>query len=262
MNIQQLNLGFQPDVIVPEDYVLGGFQVPTDMLEPQGQWDRWLPEKEVQKRNIETFNCTAFATTNQIEIYEARKFNTNVNYSDRYLGSLAGTYPPGNSPHRVLETVRKISGLIEEEELPFGGETAHEYYRVNIPSESLNKGKKWLSKRVFRHEWVFDQKNVLPEKRHKIMEALMYSPVAVSVFAWAQDDNGLYIKPEGTQDTHWTLCYGYEEGKYWKIYDSYPDSDGVVKKKVAWDTDFMLAKRIYIDKKLSSNFWTKWFSWI
>ena len=70
------NYGFIPDKIQPEDYVFGGIGIPTEpVLQPDGQWDVFLPEGEMQAKNgVETFACTAFGTTSAIEILMKRKY--------------------------------------------------------------------------------------------------------------------------------------------------------------------------------------------
>ena len=86
----------------------------------------------------------------------------------------------------------------------------------------------------------------LKEKQEKLKMALKRSPVGVAVYAWKLGENGLYIKPEGVQDTHWTLLVNFKEGEYWEIFDSYSP----FRKKLAWDYNFGYAKVYYLKKKL------------
>ena len=193
---------------------------------------------------METYNCTAFATNNAIEILAKRKYGNEPNYSDRCLGILAGTYPPGNDPHIVCEALRK-NGVCFESELPFDEfiPTVDQYYSPSpLTKDLVKKAEKFLFDYDFKHEWVYRDKGLpLEEKQARLMEALMYSPLNVSVMAW-REKKGLYTKKKGEADTHWTTLFGYEKGKHWLVFDSYKP----YVKKLAWDYDFGYAKRLYI----------------
>ena len=247
-----VNHGFIPDEIQEEDYVLGSEQLAGELLQPTGQWDEYLPEVELQKRNgLETQNCTVYGTLNALEALYYRKYAERHNFSERYVGVLAETTPQGNSPHKVAEVIRKTSGVIDDVLLPFSEDINEwdEYYSPNPMSPVyMHKGKRWLTYNVFKHEWVF--KNNAKDKQDRLKEALQYSPVGISVRAW-KERNGLYWKDKGEQDTHWCVLYGYEEGEYWKIFDHYDDSF----KRLEWDYDFMFAKRFHIEKKTLQRNW-------
>lgn len=172
------------------------------------------------------------------------------NFSDRFLGIVAGTKPPGNDPHTVAEAFRN-NGAIPEEMLPYSPDlqTVEEYYSFKNAEEANCKsvGNDWLTQYGFGHEWVFEpmlvQSNETQQKA--MMEALQYSPLGVAVYAWTKDKNELYYRPPGAFDTHWVVIYGYVENKYWKCFDSY---DGGLK-KLAWDFNFRFVKRFHIEKK-------------
>mgnify|MGYP001599222192 CR=1 FL=1 len=140
-----------------------------------------------------------------------------LNYSDRALGIMAGTKPPGNDPAKIAETIRK-QGLVLEKYLPFSSDiqTVEEYYSPNpLPESIIQQGKSWLFWYDFKHEYVFDKDTLLEEKQKRLMEALKYSPLGISVFAWAENPDGTYTKLGN--DNHWCVCYGYKENEYWKI---------------------------------------------
>ncbi len=253
-----LSKGFIAPEILPDHYVLGGKLVPQDILQPDGQWDGFLPPAEVQLRNgFDPLNCTAFATTNALEMVMAKKFGGTYDKCERAVGIAAGTkYLHGNSPHTVIEIIRTEAGLIDEFELPFDGSitTWDAYYSPDpLPLKLQGRGKEWLSHYTVMHEWVFTD-GTLPLKQEKLKEALRYSPVGVSVLGWRERD-GLFVKRPGEPDNHWTLLYGYEDGKYWKVFDSYQN----VFKRLAWDYDFGYAKRYHVEKKTPqderSNLW-------
>ena len=108
-------------------------------------------------------------------------------------------------------------------------------------SEHLKQiAKQWLTEYTFMHEWVFKGGS---DKQERMMEALKYSPLGVSVVGWRQKD-GLYVKYPGERDQHWTDVVGYEKDKHWIIYDSYPPFI----KHLAWDYDFGFAKRYHVER--------------
>lgn len=238
----EINYGFIPDTIKDEDYVLGAYtKLSALVLQPDGQWDNFLPVKELQhKHGLETSNCVCYGVLNAIECLYKRLFNNEMNYSDRYIGVLSETTPQGNSVQKVLETIRKEAGLIPEKLLPFSEDinTWEEYYSPSpMAPELLLFGKNWLLKYRLLHEWVFGRND--RNKLTRLKSGLRYSPIGVSVAAWFKNSEGLYYKPEGTYWNHWVTCYGFVEGKYWKIYDSYDNT----KKKLVWDYPFGSGKR-------------------
>lgn len=230
------NYGFIAPVIEEKNYVFGASPLTQNVLQPDGQWLSLLPKFEPQRKQLETSNCTGFGSLNIIEIL-LRKLNIEDNYSDRYLGIVAGTYPPGNDPNTVAQAVRH-NGVLEEKYLPFSDDlaTVDEYYSFNGADETdcRAKGKKWLELFDYGHEYV-------PNNQISMMEALKYSPLGASVVAWQQED-GLYYKRPEQQDNHWITIVGYEEGQYWVIYDSY-ESDSSPIKKLRWDYPFGYVKR-------------------
>src|SRR3990167_7053445 len=88
-----------------EDFIFGSGQLLGEVVQIDGQWI--TPEEELQIKRVESFNCTAFATTSIIEILFRKLFGETKNFSDRSLGVFAGTRPPGNSPNVVIEAGRK-----------------------------------------------------------------------------------------------------------------------------------------------------------
>ena len=238
------NQGFIPDEIKEDQFVLGALG--GEVLQLDGQWEKELPVLEIQKKGyLETSNCTAYGTTNALEILHKKKFGEETNHSDRYLGIRAGTRPPGNSPHTVSQAVRK-GGLIPEEQLPFSDDLTEveDYYSYKGSDQAKceEEGQEWLRHWAFGHEWVLTGAETPAQKITLLKEGLKFSPIGLAVYAWAEKD-GLYISID--RPNHWVCLYGYEEGKFWLIWDSY--DSGI--KKLAWDHAFGQAKRFSLDKK-------------
>lgn len=211
-----------------------------------GDWESSLTLREVQNQPFETYNCTGFNTLHQIQTYMKLVFGITANYSDRWLGIIAGTKPPGNDPQVVFEAIRKY-GLVLEETLPFSDDLngTDDYYSFKGADEAACRaeGLKWLEKFSFNHEWVVKPGMKLPDIITAMKSALTTSPLTFAVFAWGQDGDGLYVK-EG-EENHWTLCYRIDQlvKVIQKVYDSYDPT----MKDVCQQIDF--CKRIYIEMK-------------
>lgn len=259
------NSGFVEPVITPEQFVLGGGNVPLAPLKLDSDWSDVRHRKELQdKPEFDTFNCVGFNTLNQIEQYELAAFGELNNYSDRWLGIVAGTKPPGNDPQTVYEAIRKF-GLIPDERLPFSDEikTVEEYYSFgNMTKDQIEacyaEGRIWLSKKNFKHEWVFDRDQPVEEKVNNMKIALKYSPLAIAVYAWSLNEKGIYVRLG--KDTHWTSLPSYKE--FMDVFDSYEPIEKTV------DQEIFYCKRIHMERKTEpiaiakkKSLWQRFLNW-
>lgn len=214
-------VGFIEPVIDETHYFAGQGLVPQTVLQPNSEWSDSLPETEEQRKKFETYNCTSFNTLNAIEMLVFKQFGVKVNYSDRWVGIISGTSAKkgGNDPHTVCEAIRK-NGLIPEEMLPYSDDLKNvdEYYSFKGANEDACReaGEEWLRQYSFKHEWVFDKSQPLDEKLNNMKVALKYSPLALSVYAW-EEENGVYIS--GGSENHWTSKFA--QPSFSKIFDSY-----------------------------------------
>ena len=86
------------------------------------------------------------------------------------------------------------------------------------------------------------------EKKEFLKNALKLGTVCVSVVAWYQDENGIYIKPKGVQDTHWVWLEEYDDDDYPLVFDSYADGEGdPYEKKLDKLYDFGIAIVYYLE---------------
>jgi len=243
--------GFKADIIKYDDYVFGAEKLPTDILQSDGNWEDFLPIGEEQEKNgLETMNCTSYGTINALETLYNRLYGLKIDKSERYVGVVAETTPQGNTPQNVIQAIRH-SGLIDEKDLPFDKtiNTWEDYYSpLPMTKKYLKMGEKFLKEFEISHEWL----NPITPK--SLIKALQCSPLGVSVYAWELGQDGLYIKPEGEMDNHWVCLYGFEEGNYWKIFDSYDNTH----KKLVWDYDFRFAKRYHLLKKNGTSEKSRW----
>jgi hypothetical protein len=225
-----MNYGFIEPKLKATHYVLGGFtSLPKTILQPDGQWDKYLPLYEPQAEKYETYGCTVWGTENALEVLESRLTGIEPNYDEKYIYNTVPVRPPGADPHAVCDAIREV-GLIPNRTMP---DTFEAFCTPTPPSkDDLTKGGEWLKKWNFGHEWVFT--NVDKKTRVQLMkQALQYSPLGVSVTAWFEED-GIYVD-RGLPNTHWCMAYGYTDkivtvGKetitetFWKVFDSYDHS--------------------------------------
>ena len=231
--------GYKEDVIKPEDYTLGALA--PEILQPNGQWDKYLPRNELQQRNgVETMACTVFGTQNALEMLYKRKYGKEPNYSERYGSQVCGVTQEGASPHDVIETIRMYAGTIPETTLPWSTTIkTWEEYNSGVTLMHRLKGLLWLMDYEVGHEWVLTGDG---DTATLLKGALRMSPVGIAVQAWSQE-GGLFVRKGA--DTHWCVLVGYKDKDYWLVYDSYDKH----LKKLVWDYAFYRAKRYAINKR-------------
>ena len=240
-------LAFKEPMITPDNYILGAGNVIHTVQKEDGDWNDVLPQGERQNiRGIESYDCTGFGTLNAIEALMKQKFGVEENYSDRWVGIIAGTSAKtgGNDPHTVCEAIRKY-GLIPESMLPFSDDLKDidEYYSFkgsNI-TDCYKAGREWLARFEFKHEWVFQPSDPTDEKMNNIKTSLKFSPLGVAVDAWNMDNNGAYIRMG--QDNHWTMIYSLDD--FIRVFDSYDP----FKKNLVKNYGFKYCKVFSIEKR-------------
>ena len=244
------NFGYIEDAILPDHY-LGG-ALPFEVLQEDRDWRPFIPEGERQRNtHLDTNNCTAFGTLNAQEGYMRRRYSFDVNFSDRYLGSRAGTSGPGNSPHTVIEAQRNFAGMVPEQILPFSSriQSQREYFDGVTFSHKL-MGLQWLHQWEIQHEWALNGKET--NWQDQLYDALQFSPIGIAVRAWSNDGER-YVRTG--DDNHWcTLVYA-KKNDYWMIADSYSP----FYKKLDWNFGFTRAKRYRVIPRedFSSQFYLR-----
>lgn len=239
--------GLISSVIEAEHFVFGNNCLGDQPINPTGQWDEWLPTPEIQNVNdVEPDACVTFATLNCVESLLRKEFSINPNYSDRYLAWSSGTqYRSGNDPQTVCETLR-TSGCVPEAIWPIDGSVRDfASFYTHPPNNFRSLALNFIDEYDYGHEWV-------PAIPQNIIKALTYSPLSAAVYAWERGLGGLYISPKGFVKEHDIMISGYEEGKYWKIFDSYDPEE----KRLVWDFDFGLIKRHTLHRQIVNE--TAW----
>lgn len=239
------NYGLQEIIESVQDYILGASKVPFIPYNPSGNWEPFLPafERQTTDARQETSACTVFGSLSQIETLYTLLYNTEPNYSERFVYLNVPINPSkGTDPQNTYEAIR-AHGLVNESLVPMT-RTIEEYLDTSDITGSIRaRGKNWLVQHDFKHEWLWET-NKRPQNYIEVLkEALQTSPLGVSVSAW-NEVNGEYIS-KGKVNNHFCLLYKIDdEGHPW-IFDSYDNS----KKKLSKDHNIRRAKRIWINKR-------------
>ncbi len=238
----------------PENYVMGDGNVAGKILMPGGHgWGAYLPVEETQfKNNVEPASCTAGGLLNALETIGRLKFGAafQSDLSERYLAIMSGMKGNGAVPFLVAETMRTLCGAIPEVFLPFDKSITDlkKYFSPRPMSYALFViGLHWNKKYEFKHEFVWKDGATLQEKQAAMKEALQYSPLGVSGYAWSLHKDNKYYK-DGP-DIHWFEVYDFKEGEYWLAYDTYFPYI----KKLDWNYDFGEGEKYTLNRRLGSE---------
>ena len=229
------NVGFIDEPLAPEDYVLGSqSKLPTTILQESGDWTAHLPKKELQAaRGFEPSACVSYTILNCAEILVKKIYGEERNWSDRALAKLTDTDKKGGNSFKAVADFLRNKGAVPEELWPNDANSYEEYYK-ELPQETLDV------LHEFTDEFNFSYERVAIED---IPEGLKKGIMAISVYAWKQNNNGEFYKPQGMSDGHATTLFKYEDGVYY-CFDTY-DSPHIKK----YISEPQVAYRFHIEKK-------------
>lgn len=238
-----MNYGYHSSLIESDHYVFGASSLPKDILQADGNWEKYLPVFESQAVNFESDGCVPFGTIHAVVILMKKIFGGDFDYAERYIYNLANITPPiGSDPHAVAELIRK-QGVITQALLPMTT-TLTEYMTPRpMTATYLAEGSQWLTEHSFGHEWVWTNNPTRQVRIALLKEALQYSPVCLCVTAWHQKGDGTY-EDLGQPNNHWVCCFKMD-GDSPVIFDSY-SHDGSPIKTLDPDHHIEMAKRYYI----------------
>lgn len=241
------NYGFVAPVITPDHYVFGGaVSLPKVTIREDGDWSAFLPIYKPQyNEKYDTDGCTVWGTENVIETMVKQKTSSDCNYSERFIYILAKVRPPGADPHAIAECIR-ANGLIDDVFLPMTPSFDEFLQPDPMTSDLLVKGQQWPFE--LGHEWVWTTPQTRESRLLLITEALKYSPLAVSVTAWFEE-NGVYVD-KGLPNCHWCEIYDVGDNGY-LVFDSYDQSHKVL----SFDHNIGFAKRYWLPSKLPPTNW-------
>lgn len=232
-----MNHGLIPQQLEPKDWILGAVSaLPSTVIRPDGQWDSVLPPLEVQKFPWgDSMCCITYSFLNCLETLQSAKGVT-VNYSDRALAKASGTTVNGNSMRKVADTARAF-GLVNQQSWKESASSREEYFKA-LPNQVITEASEWSKDWNVQYEIVFNYAD-------QMCEALQYSPLQVALHAFGELKDGVYQDPHKTSN-HGIMLYGYDYGKYWKVYDHYDNCF----KKIAWDYNLSMIYRVNIEQRM------------
>ena len=228
------------------DRIFGASPTKKEVLRLDGQYDEYLPKPEYQRKRCDVLACVSFSAENCDETIRKVKYGSMENNSDRFTAKMSGTDPSrGNSMSAVADSKRK-NGSVAEAMWSYPDNINIYQYYSSIPQHIQNEGKKYLLQYEVEYDWVYIWFDLsLSQKRRRLIEALPYGPIQVSIVSGTrQNENGYYQK-SNSRTNHAVMLYGYVEGEYWKIYDHYDN----ICKKLEWDYNFGHAMQYTITKK-------------
>ena len=231
---KKVNYGLVDSLPDPKDYHFGSLE--KKVLEKNGDWTPFLPEFEKQVGTYQdTWACVTFSALNCLEIIFKRRYNFEVNFSDRFTAKMSGTIPgKGNTLKRVADSIRN-DGFLLEEDYYWDRKSKEKYYQripdyygnIQYPHTPL-KGRANIIRDSYEvsYEWV--GWNGL--SREQLSEALIYGPLQVTVMAWKAPKNGVYDYTDQNINHAVTLLRVNKDGSL-VIFDSYDDSIKVLSKR-------------------------------
>lgn len=228
--------GFLPDEIDERDDIFGSStRYKWKIVKPNSDWTKEANQivAESQKSNrLETMNCVINAVLNAMEMLCMAKYGELNNWSERYVGKMAGTTRQGNTPRNAFNAIRK-NGVVNEEDWSWKRDKFcwNDYY-APIPKNILEKGKAWLNSWELGYDAIYCSKQSL-------IEALKYSPVPIAVYAW-YFKNGKYYSI--ARQNHYCVLINRSQVL---VYDSYQPYI----KDLDENFKFAYAKRIWLEKK-------------
>lgn len=254
----------------PEDnWLLGAnSKVGGDVVAEDGDWTKWFPIGERQKRaRVEPMACVTFATLNSVEIQIKRLIdlgiidtepikdwldeNNEINFSDRFLAFISGTTENGNSLNNPPEALRKL-GCPPENIWPHSDDfTWSTYYKV--PStEAYKKGKELLNYFDFEWHWLPRTYLMMGGKmrgylvvQHTISEALKQAPVVIGAATCPGWFGSEEIKACNLAANHASVIAGEKVGDYRIDFNSYEPHI----KKLDWYYKIHFATQVFVKPK-------------
>lgn len=246
--------------IKPEDYRLGSFDV-GEILRPDSDWRQVLSPDELQNRHgVESSACYIQAQQHCIATLMVEKFEIHdQNFAERFNALLSDGTESGGDSLKGAQSIRHY-GLIKDSSMPFSDDiqSFEEFHSWKSADENACRaeGQEWLKNWKPTWKIVFEREDDLSAKYIKLKQALKKSPVPVSVTAWYQDDNGVYIKPKGETDNHLVYCVYVDSNNVPYISDTY--SPFIKKLEANYDFDFAMSWSIDKLNPKSTNCFFNW----
>jgi hypothetical protein len=243
----------------PDDWQFGGLSQPGLANIPLHERESYLPPGQLQYGRNDFMSCATLSPINALEaqftwLYEHGMTQENktwlelkgyvdasgdVQFSDRFSSTLAGTTTSGNSMKAPLEAIRK-HGLIPKKLLNASKDMTFAQYH---DKSAITKAMYDLGLE-FTHRFTINYEQV---HRDHLLEALKGDYIGVAGHGWSQPKNGVYPRTAATIN-HAFLLY---KPKY-EAFDNYLEKPEDYTKTLAPDYLFFeTAYRVFISAEKS-----------
>lgn len=250
MKYEPIRQSFLYPDITADHYTFGSGQVMGTVLRPDGNWKDFLPSEEYQNiNNVESASCFIEAQQHSIATILEEQYGINdSNFSARFNALLSNGTEQGGDPLKGADSIRN-DGLIVQSMMDFDDtiQSWSDFHSWKGVNERLCRagGKNFVSKWDLKYDIVIKKEYGVETKYQLLKEALKYSPIAVSVYAWLEQ-NGEYIKPQGANDNHLVELVYIDENNCPYIRDTYSPFT----KKLQANFNFDFGLRFSISKKV------------
>lgn len=157
------------------DWPIGA--IPHKVVVPNSDWTPYLVRPEKQYfQNFDTMACVSFATNNAMEMQIKQQTGREVNFSDRFLAKKSGTTNQGNWVYIVLDTVRNV-GVVHEEEWPKPPEpTNFNAYYGDIPQFVTDR-----AKAQFKDKYDLQYVYLPDHSAASVKKELQHAPLLITI---------------------------------------------------------------------------------
>ncbi len=215
----------QLELVAPA-YKFGSNELLGTILRPNGDWRDYRPKDELQERNgVESSSCYIQAQQHAIATILEEQFGIiDSDFSERFNAFLSDGTQDGGDPIAGAQSIRH-DGLIPDSLLSFSPDITswddfHSFKDGN-EKDCIKTGKEWLKQWKPEYDIVFQRRDPIKYKIMQLREALKYSPVPMSVSAWYEGENNIFVKPPDSRDNHLVLCVYLDENNSPWIFDTY-----------------------------------------
>lgn len=150
-----MNYGIIPQPQKSKNFIAGWItSLPQEPINPSGDWRPYLPAYETQNKGtgFDTMSCVSFAALNTLETLHKFRYQTEMNWSDRFTAKMSGTTVRGNWFTQVWDSIRK-DGLVPEEDWPYEGDSWTEYHSI-IPEDIVTEGLRASGRYEIGYEFI------------------------------------------------------------------------------------------------------------
>lgn len=203
----------------PNDYILGANDPKKlgQVLVEDGHWARYMtPVIEIQRvRDGDTYCCTAFSDNEIDEAIHIRKYGSEINISDMFVGVGSGNRRGVGNSMKAPAEFKRLSGFALESEYPYSREMTLDQFYAPIPQIVYDKAKNSLT--IYKTGYL----SLIGVGQDSVLEALKVSPIKIAIEGNYVFDAKNRLRSTGSGYTHAVVLFDYvldENGnveEYW-----------------------------------------------